>query len=80
MDTGEDSPTKHMHVKKDFIDDERRQIRREQILKRGSIPEFIQVTEMYQIYSAFVQVNLKNRLLLESSATAGGANPAAISD
>jgi len=35
---------------------------------------------MYQIYSAFVQVNLKNRLLLESSAAASGANPSAFSD
>jgi hypothetical protein len=72
MDTGsEASPVKAGEPKiKDLAYEERRALRREQILKRGSIPEFIQVTEMYQIYSAFVQVNLKNRLLLESSVAA----------
>ena len=38
----------------DLITGDFRAQKREQILKRGSIPEFIQVTEMYQIYSAFV--------------------------
>ena len=54
----------------DLLTADAKALKREQILKRGSIPEFIQVTEMYQIYSAFVQVNLKNRLLLENSAAA----------
>jgi hypothetical protein len=71
MDTASEGPYKNPAPgRANLAEEERRAIRREQILKRGSIPEFIQVTEMYQIYSAFVQVNLKNRLLLESSAAA----------
>jgi hypothetical protein len=55
MDTASEGPYKNPAPgRANLAEEERRAIRREQILKRGSIPEFIQVTEMYQIYSAFV--------------------------
>ena len=36
--------------------------------KHGVIPEFIKITEIYQIYTAFTQANLKNSILHQKQA------------
>jgi hypothetical protein len=39
-----------------------------QLTKHGVIPEFIKITEIYQIYTAFTQANLKNSILHQKQA------------
>jgi hypothetical protein len=43
---------------------ERELIRQREILKVGAIPEFVQVKDVFQIYKAFTEANLKNKMLL----------------
>jgi hypothetical protein len=38
-------------------------------LKVGAIPEFVQVKDVFQIYKAFTEANLKNKMLLENLST-----------
>ena len=40
-----------------------RQVRKAQLTKHGVIPEFIKITEIYKVYTAFTQANLKNSIL-----------------
>ena len=37
--------------------------RKQQLNKHGVIPEFIKISEIYQVYTAFTQANLKNSIL-----------------
>jgi len=37
--------------------------RKLELTKHGVIPEFIKINEIYQIYTAFTQANLKNAIL-----------------
>lgn len=37
--------------------------RKAQLNKHGVIPEFIKISEIYQLYTAFTQANLKNSIL-----------------
>ena len=55
------SPT---HTREELL----RQHRKEQLTKHGVIPEFIKITEIYQIYTAFTQANLKNSILHQKQA------------
>jgi len=43
---------------------EKELIRQREILKVGAIPEFVQVRDVFQIYKAFTEANLKNKMLL----------------
>lgn len=45
-----------------------RQQRKQQLTKHGVIPEFIKISEIYQIYTAFTQANLKNSILHQKQA------------
>lgn len=36
--------------------------------KHGVIPEFIKISETYQVYTAFTQANLKNSILQQKQA------------
>ena len=45
-----------------------RQQRKAQLTKHGVIPEFIKISEIYQIYTAFTQANLKNSILHQKQA------------
>jgi hypothetical protein len=45
-----------------------RQKRKEALNKHGVIPEFIKISEVYQIYTAFTQANLKNSILHQRQA------------
>ena len=40
-------------------------MRRQEILKRGAIPEFVPVKELFEIFRIFTEVNLKNKMLLK---------------
>ena len=40
-----------------------RQMRKAQLTKHGVIPEFIKIDEIYKVYTAFTQANLKNSIL-----------------
>mmetsp|Transcript_31178 Transcript_31178/g.47718 ORF Transcript_31178/g.47718 Transcript_31178/m.47718 type:complete len:187 (-) Transcript_31178:2221-2781(-) len=42
--------------------------RKAMLTKHGVIPEFIKITEIYQVYTAFTQANLKNHILHEKQA------------
>lgn len=45
-----------------------RKQRREQLNRHGVIPEFIKLDEIYQVYTAFTQANLKNSILQQKQA------------
>lgn len=45
-----------------------KQGRKEALNKHGVIPEFIKISEIYQIYTAFTQANLKNSILHQKQA------------
>lgn len=45
-----------------------KQQRKTQLTKHGVIPEFIRISEIYQIYTAFTQANLKNSILHQKQA------------
>ena len=45
-----------------------KQQRKAQLTKHGVIPEFIKISEIYQIYTAFTQANLKNSILHQKQA------------
>jgi len=38
--------------------------RRQEILKKGAIPEFVQITETFDLFKVFTEANLKNKLLV----------------
>lgn len=38
------------------------------LIKHGVIPEFIKVSQIYQVYTAFTQANLKNQILHQKQA------------
>ena len=40
------------------------QLRKQEILKRGSIPEFVQINENIELYQVYTEANLKNKLLV----------------
>jgi len=42
------------------------QERRQEILKRGSIPEFVQIKNTMDFYQVYQEANHRNRLLVES--------------
>ncbi len=42
--------------------------RKAMLTKHGVIPEFIKISEIYQVYTAFTQANLKNHILHEKQA------------
>lgn len=50
----------HDHKTLDPIKEQQRQ---EEILKTGAIPEFVQVSNVFQIYKAFTEANIKNKML-----------------
>jgi len=45
-----------------------RQQRKAALNKHGVIPEFIKINEIYQVYTAFTQANLKNSILHQKQA------------
>jgi len=51
---------------------QREEIQKEQrkanLNKHGVIPEYIKVSEIYQVYTAFTQANLKNSILHQKQA------------
>ena len=49
-------------------DEHSRAQRKAQLTKHGVIPEFIKITEIYQVYTAFTQANLKNSILHQKQA------------
>lgn len=49
-------------------DEHGRAQRKAQLTKHGVIPEFIKITEIYQVYTAFTQANLKNSILHQKQA------------
>ena len=48
------------------VEIERELTRQREILKVGAIPEFVQVRDVFQIYKAFTEANLKNKMLLQN--------------
>lgn len=42
--------------------------RKQEILKRGSIPEFVQIGNALEYYQVYTEANLKNKLLVQSQA------------
>lgn len=51
-----------------------KQKRKEALNKHGVIPEFIKISEVYQIYTAFTQANLKNSILHQRQALENAKN------
>jgi len=43
-------------------------MRKAQLTKHGVIPEFIKISEIYKVYTAFTQANLKNSILHQKQA------------
>lgn len=43
--------------------DKARQERKALLTRHGVIPEYIKISEIYQVYTAFTQANLKNSIL-----------------
>jgi len=39
--------------------------RKAELLRCGSIPEFVKIKEMYQVFQLFTEVNMKNKLLVQ---------------
>ena len=50
-------------AEKAAITDSQKKVRRQQILKRGSIPEFVPLKEPYELYKVLTEANLKNKIL-----------------
>ena len=40
--------------------------RRQEILKKGSIPEFVQIKDTVEYYKVYQEANYRNKLLVES--------------
>lgn len=40
--------------------------RRQEIMKRGSIPEFVPIKDSYELYQIYTEANLKNKLLVQN--------------
>ena len=59
---------KSSELKKDANKDTKRQTRKAALHQHGIIPEYIQIKEIYQLYTAFTQANLKNQILQEKQA------------
>ena len=55
---GQQSPP---HVER--REDRARANRKAQLTRHGVIPEYIKISEIYQVYTAFTQANLKNSIL-----------------
>ena len=43
------------------------QNRRQGLLKRGGIPEFVPLKEMFELYKLFTEANLKNKILVQQA-------------
>lgn len=48
------------------LSSEERRLRKAEILRRGAIPEFVKVTELFEIYKYFTEANLKNKILVKA--------------
>lgn len=44
-----------------------RKARRQEIVKKGAIPEFVRVREVFDLYRYFTEANMKNKLLVKSA-------------